>query len=150
MKKELYRDYATDAYIFWAQKGYISGEDYIAEVKRKATVRSKDADPEEAYKYINTCVTNHTASQKDLDACCKAFEFLRASDKEYICEAVKNVYGICANIALKRGEITGRVRAYACAANTDERNVYRWLAQARKIFATMRGLRVGEEERDGK
>lgn len=143
MKKESYRDYATDAYIFWAEKGYISGADYIDAVKRKAIARSKDAEPEEAYKYISVCVANNTASQKDLDACCRAFDFLRDSNKDYICDAVKNVYGVCPHKALKRGEITGRVKAYACAANTDERNVYRWLAQARKIFAAMRGLRMG-------
>lgn len=145
MKKEVYRDYATAAYIFWAHKGYITGDEFIEKVKQKAIRESKNEEPADANRYIRACVTNHLASKKDIEACCKAFSLFEESGKEYICDAVRSVYGIYPVFTIRRGDITARVRAYAHSANTDERNVYRWLEQARKTFAAMRGLRFDDE-----
>ena len=117
MKKEAYRDYATEAFRIWAAWGCPS---YDEAVERKSAL---------------LC---------DILACEKCFELLR-EDKKYICDAIKDIYMHEPWRTARRNEIARRVLRFSIDNAVSERQVYRWLKNARDLFAGLRGLRIDNE-----
>lgn len=78
--------------------------------------------------------------QKDSAAIELAFDYLKSQGKEYIINAVKAVYFAGANEQLKIREISSRVSRFAIEQHADESTIYRWLKEARDLFAKYRGL----------
>jgi hypothetical protein len=56
--------------------------------------------------------------------------------------AVEIVYFMDAKKQLEKGDISKRVHKAGLAIPASERNIYNWLAKARKVFAKERGLRT--------
>ncbi len=116
MRKDNVRDYATAAFREYARLGCPS--------------------PEEIQKERNAALA------ADLRAVGECLQLLCAEDKAYIADAVRAVYFVAPGMSIKKGEIGARVAAFARACPASEREVYRWLKQARVRFAAVRGLRV--------
>lgn len=115
MKKESYRDYATAAYRLWAAAGRPSAE---------------------------ICRQTYTGAElADMLACTAAFAELLTASPE-ICRAVEAVYLVDPSGKLQRGDLTGRVLRFSMEEFISERQVWEWLAKARRSFARHRGLRV--------
>ncbi len=112
MKKEIYRDYITDVFRFYAvNEGKISDDMTEAE---KEDIRA----------------VNQTLSWFDFN------------HKQHIKKAIEEIYFVFPAKPLKRGEVTDRVIKHSMQISTDERTVYRWLKEARLVCARFRGLRI--------
>ena len=112
MRKEPYRDYATEAFRSWAAAGCPGHEE--GRKKYRGAIRA------------------------DFEACAGTFAAL-GND---VCGAVRAVYMADAASARKAGDISGRVVRFSMEHYICERMVWEWLALARRDFAVRRGLRV--------
>ncbi len=63
--------------------------------------------------------------------------------KPYVVSAVKAVYFTDAGLPFRKNTVSFRVRNFAISEHTNERDVYRYLREARQKFAEYRGLTVG-------
>ena len=114
MKKDLTRDYATEAFRLYARCGSPS---------------LKEIDGE-------------GATAKDLRAVAEVLRILELQGRPEVIAAVRAVYFVAPSREIERGGIGARVEAFAVGCPTSVPSVYRWLRQARKLFAELRGLRV--------
>lgn len=80
------------------------------------------------------------SEQQDSAAIELTFDHLESQGKEHIINAVKAVYFAGANERLKIRDISLRVSRFAIEQHADESTVYRWLKEARDLFAKYRGL----------
>ena len=112
LKKEESRDYITAAFRY-----------YAAVKAGKAEVKTI---PEE----------------EDFDAVQKPLELLARGGRRYIVDAVKAVYFVDCQKPISKHTIALRVRRFAITMPADERTVYRWLREARRICMGIRGLRL--------
>jgi hypothetical protein len=80
---------------------------------------------------------------EDMKAVEKTLEYLKSNRKDDILAAVNAVYmhALSADKAANQ-TISLRVRRFAVDYPADERTVYKWLKQARYIFAGYRGLNI--------
>lgn len=153
MKKDNIRDYATEAFRFYAACGKLTMEqlkqkiyDDIYEQSRKEYLRNGSGMPSDATAYAVIAADEALQSMK------AEFEDIIAVEKTMIRlprdhkKAVEMVYFEAADKPLQKGDISGRVCAASIAIHVDESSVYRYLAYARKIFAKERGLRLTEKE----
>lgn len=145
MKKDFIRDYATEAYIYWARHGCPSYQEAVERIRSAALRKAYAADPQKASAYADAEVDKASAGLCDILACAEAFRILRESGKGLVCDAVKAVYMHDPWKKPKQHEISGRVVKFAMNAHVSERQVWYYLDEARKTFALMRGLRVSEE-----
>lgn len=128
MKKEHYRDYATEAYRFYAQTG--NSEKYIQSMV-------SDSMP------VEKAIEIHYAELADLKAVEKVFAMLDMSvNGKYIRQAVEIVYMKDWNKPIAKRDISNRVRYAEIHIPASEPQIYRWLRWARKTFAEERGLRT--------
>lgn len=132
MRKKLYRDYAIQAFVFWAREGCPDEEGYMARIEQEA---EGHRDPE---KYI----ASRVAEVYDIAACCEVFERFKEAGRGEICDAVRAVYMAEPSRKPKREEISARVIAFSFDAPASERSVYGWLEKALREFARCRALRV--------
>ena len=144
MKKEIYRDYATAAFRRWAELGCPDYDKAVEMIRKKAIMRAGNINPEKAIEYADAEVDKQSALLCDILACSQCFEML-GKRKKYICDAVKEVYMSQAEKGLKRKEITYRVTRYSIDNNISESQIYRWLHEARALFAGLRGLNIGDD-----
>lgn len=77
---------------------------------------------------------------QDIKAVRQTIEHFRHRDAEIIIDAVKAVYFTGASERLGRKDISLRVSRFAVEQYVDESTVYRYLREARRIFAHFRGL----------
>lgn len=117
MKKDHIRDYATEAFRFYARMGC-------------PTYKEAEA------------ATRSAAELYDIVAVGETLKRLECGDKTYIARAVKVVYFVKPDKPLGSGDIEARVTRQSLLAPASERTVYRWLAEARRTFAEIRGLRL--------
>lgn len=134
------RDYATDAFRFYARVGKLTGDEYIDLVKSDSACGQQPKEIRE----INAL---HAASEAlgaayDLDAVRRTLEHLETIGKRDAILAVKAVYFVMPSLPLGYNEIASRVRRFSLSLPASERTVYRWLRLARKVFAIERGLRI--------
>lgn len=146
MKKDFVRDYATAAFRLWAMRGCPTYEQEFARIEIRAQEKAKDADPAKAVAFAQAELDKRAAELCDIMACAETFRILEEHGKELVCEAVKAVYMIEPWREPKRDEISKRVLGFAINTPTSERQVYRWLSQARNLFALARGLRVDNSD----
>lgn len=149
MRKSPYRDYATDGYRLYAQLGgpaaYKSKlwNEAIAEHNIESA-RSGISNPtESAVMRAEKRIEEYEAILKDLEAADSAMRIIgRMKEGPYIAAALKMVYMKDPFINLERNVISARVTAAHTCIGASEMTIYRWLAKARLIFATERGLRT--------
>lgn len=114
MKKDLIRDYATEAFRLYARMGCPSQKE----------------------------IGGEGATAADLRAVCEVLRILALQGKEEVIAAVRAVYFVAPRQEIERGSISARVEAFAVGYPTSVPSVYRWLRVARKMFAKVRGMRV--------
>ena len=138
------RDYATEAFRFWAKVGgtkqYI--EDLVEDVQKQKA--SGMASPTEgALVSKERILAERAAELADLDAVDKTLHIISTlgAGKEML-QAVEMVYFEKCWAEMQRGDIQDRVHKAELTIPASERQIYRWLKQARIIFAKERGLRL--------
>ncbi len=146
MKKDFIRDYATAAFRLWALRGCPTYEQAAERIKNSAYKKINTTEPKEIIRFIQAELDKRGAELCDIMACEDTFRALEESGKSYICEAVKAVYMENPQHELKSDEITKRVLWVAQNMPASERQVYRWIAEARNLFALSRGLRVEDSD----
>lgn len=153
LKKDNIRDYATEAFRFYAACGKLTAEqlkqkiyDDIYEQSRKEYLRSGSGMPVDATAYAviaaEKALGDMRAEFEDIIAVEKTLWRLRRQAKQ----AVEIVYFTDADKPLCKGDISERVQRASIQIPADVSAVYEWLWNARKIFAEERGLRTTKKE----
>lgn len=146
MRKDHIRDYATEAFRYYAYMGKPHKEDlerkyYQEALEQYQRTHEKGSDiskpTEQAVMYAESCLRQKQSELWDILAVEKTMAQLYEWEKE----AVELVYFPHAQRQIKKNEISERVLAASEQVAADERTIYRYLAKARKIFAYERGLR---------
>lgn len=148
MKKDYIRDYATEAYVYWARHGCPTYDEAIERIRNRAIRRAQGIDQVKAIAYAEAEVDKAAAGLCDIMACSEAFRVLEAGGKGLVCDAVRAVYMVEPWKKPQQHDISSRVLKFALKVPLSERQVWYYLEEARKNFAIMRGLRVGDEEID--
>ncbi len=150
MKKNHYRDYATEAFRFLESRGSSSAyKERIynemlryQQLKESSVESGVSAPTEAAVMRAELAVEAARAEIADLEAAEFALEAVCKLRGETALRAVKAVYMLLPDMELSRGEIESRVIAASIYLCTGRATIYRWLALARRIFAEERGLRL--------
>lgn len=157
MKKDYIRDYATEAFRFYAQTDMLITE-YIDKIRQEAidTMVKKmgktsvgGSSIESLLVYADKAIEEKIGEIDDLEAVekvlmeCKAQGY-RGKEME---EVIRIVYFKDPKRPIKKGEIQGRITRACNELNISESTAYRYLKKARLLFAHNRGLRAGEVER---
>lgn len=151
MLKDHIRDYATEAFRYYAAEGKPTYEklrqqlytDILRREKKELSVIEGLADPT-----INAQINAEREVERqmpkllDILAVEKTLDMLNIGHKYDIVKCIELVYFIEPSRAIKKGEIQERARAAGLLVCIDERTVYRYLKAARKLFAITRGLRI--------
>lgn len=114
MKKDVFRDYATEAFRAYARLGCPLGR----------------------------IDTGDAALDADIAAVQRTLRRFASDGREGIVDAVKAVYFVVPDAEIAKGDISARVELFAVEHYASVRTVYRWLYRARLRFAKERGLRV--------
>ncbi len=142
MKKDHIRDYAIDAFRFYASVGCKDAAEYEAYLKEKVYQANRTENPQEIMEKVETEIAKHCSEFTDLEAVHETFSLLIDMGRPEIIEAVKAVYLINPDKKISRGEIDRRVTRFSCNFGIAKSGCYRWLKQARNLFAATRGLRL--------
>lgn len=157
MRKDHIRDYATEAFRFYAAAN-MSAIEYREKIRREAieTVvkrkgsKSSGGSPTEAQLvYADKVVEEKISEIQDMEAVEKT---LQEFDKQrFIGPEIKNVVSIVyftePKRPIRKGEIRDRVLKACTEMNISESTAYRYLKRTRLLFAHNRGLRAGEVEK---
>ena len=154
MKKDNIRDYATEAFRFYARKGRPTYESLMAEIIQKADQEAQEelvggsggiAKPTEwAVFKRDQALQRYEAELLDILAVNKVIAMLNINDTgQRILDAVEAVYFAHPYRDYERGEISCLViqasqeKLFCC-----EKTIYSYLKEARTLFAMERGLRI--------
>ena len=149
MKKEPYRDYATEAFRFLAIEG--SSAKYRQKIWNEAIEEQRRAETsgtgiscptEAAILRADEAIFNAEAAIADLEAAEFARDTLEKMRGLPAVKALKTVYMQDPDKPIGRGEIEDRVHYSVINYHASERTIYGWLALARRLFAERRGLRT--------
>jgi len=143
MKKDPTRDYAVAAFRLYASMGRQGYE--VARKRIFNTEQARHENPEKAYTQAERATTNATPLLMDILAVEKTLDLLTRGDKSYIVKAVEAVYFTAPAQPLHKGDISARVCEFSLSLPVDESSVLRWLSEARRLFAAVRGLRIEKE-----
>lgn len=149
MKKDNIRDYATEAFRYYAACGMKTSEELKQQVKDQIyaqTKREKVRSGSGIYTDSIACAVmaaegemyEMAAEFLDIIAVEKTIQKLSCHQKK----AVEIVYFTNPEQELKKGEISERIRKAELEIPASEQSIYRWLKKARGIFAQERGLRI--------
>ncbi|WP_313525433.1 hypothetical protein [Anaerotignum sp.] len=149
MRKDNIRDYATEAFRYYAVCGRkTSGElmqevkDIIYEQTKQEVIRGGSGGYSDNTAYFamkaDDEVLDMEAEFLDIIAVGKTMKQLTPEQ----IKAVEIVYFTDADKELTRNDISQRVHKAAMSIPAEERTVYRWLGKARRIFARERCLRI--------
>ncbi len=147
MKKDNIRDYATEAFRFYARLGKpsyrILKAQYMTEAMEEySRAHEKSGQPgrptEAALMYAEKQVEKKEAELLDI----LAVEKVYYSAKRDVREIIELVYFESPDESLKKGEISERVHKASLWTYNSEREVYRILKAARTAFGIERKLRV--------
>ena len=150
MKKDHIRDYATEAFRYYASIGK-TFEEVKEEIYRAAIEESRSRE----LKTNNICSPTELAMMRAdkaiLEKKGELEDILAVEEtiKQIVLEkngtdiktAIELVYFVAADKELERNEFSNRVLNAANVIKCDARTVYRYLGKARSIFAENRGLR---------
>ena len=145
MKKDFTRDYAASAFRMWAREGRPTYIEATEKIKKSAVERAGNVSPLKALIYADDEVDRHSAMLCDILACEETFAALDRYEK-HISDAVAAVYMAEPTRELRANDISSRVIRYSLKAHICERQVYRYLRQARELFCAYRGLRICDGE----
>ncbi|MEA4816889.1 MAG: hypothetical protein VB120_08605 [Lachnospiraceae bacterium] len=149
MKKNHIRDYATEAFRFYARTG--SAAKYKQELWDeviKATNRSNYGGgignpTEAAVSRMEKRLEDARAEIADLEAVERTISTLeKMRNGSEMLLALHLVYMANPHKEIEKGEISERMHQAEVKIPASERQIYRWLSKARYIFATERGLRI--------
>jgi len=149
LKKDSIRDYATEAFRFYASCGRLSSEQLKEKVYEQIYQQSKREfgnrgvigfSDSTAYAVVKAedAVAEMQAEFEDIIAVEKTLKQLNAP----IRKAVEIVYFADPDRELKEGDISSRVHIAELSISASERTIYYWLRKARRVFAKQRGLRT--------
>jgi hypothetical protein len=149
MIKDNIRDYATEAFRFYARMGYPDPEQIKEQIRKEAYEKgcreyigaggiSKPT--EAAILRAESELENRMAELKDLIAVHKTLERLNGVHNEII-YAIEYVYFEQPDKDLEKSDIETRVIKACVEIPASRRTVYYWLKKARRMFAEERGLR---------
>jgi hypothetical protein len=140
MKRQSYREYATEAFRFLGREG--SKEKYIEKLIEDLRQSVKSANignpTEAALIHKEQALRDKAAELADLEA---AEKVMFLSEKE-VRQSVEMVYMKDCWAELEKGDIEMRVHAAEIYIPASRAAVYKWLARARRDFARERGLRL--------
>ena len=149
MKKQHYRDYATDAFRFLAAQGSSSKykqkiwNEAIEEQRRlEVTGTGISCPTEAAILRADEAIFDAQAAISDLEAAEFAISTLEQLQGTNAVKTLKTVYMLDPNRPIRRREIVNRVKACATEFYISDRKIYEWLETAREEFAKKRGLRL--------
>ena len=156
MKKDHIRDYATEAFRFYAST-HMSAIQYREKIRREAidtvikrmgTSSGGGGSPTEAQLiYADKVVEEKISEIKDMEAVEKTLqEFEIQCIGAEIKKVVNIVYFTDPKRQIRKGEIRDRVIRACTELNISESTAYRYLKRTRLLFAHNRGLRAGEVE----
>jgi hypothetical protein len=144
IKRQTYREYATEAFRFYAREG--SKDEYIKKLiqdRIRAEKSTGQASPTEAELIHKEAVLSEKAAElADLDAAEKTIYIFQANGRMEIIKALDMVYMKDCWKDLEWGDISGRVHHAELHIPASQAQIYRWLAKARYEFARERGLRL--------
>ena len=144
MLKDHTRDYAVSAFRRYAKLGCVSVAEYEEKIRNDVYIRYENIEPKRVLIKAEEAVKAAAPLLSDIDAVERSFAMLRANGKEYIVDAVMEVYFVSPDKPLRKNQIQRRVLAFAMKVPADERTVYRWLKNARDLFAVCRGLTLSD------
>lgn len=156
LKKDNIKDYAIEAFRFYVKKGRPTYESLRDEIVKMADHEAKEelvgssgriAKPTEyAVFKREQALQRHEAELLDILAVNKVIAMLNINETgKRILDAVEAIYFVHPNRDFERGEVSclvikaGQERLFC-----SEKTVYRYLKEARQLFAYERGLRVNE------
>jgi len=154
LKKDNIRDYATEAFRFYALKGKPAYEDMRREVEGKAggllekelNGHSGNVSNPTEYEVLarENALQRHQAELLDILAVNKVISMLEVNETgQQVIKAVEAVYFPSPFRYPRRGEISQRVlKASEEVLFCNPATVYRHLRHARTMFAMERGLRI--------
>lgn len=156
MKKDHIRDYATEAFRYYARLGKPKFEDVKEKIYQEAIEESKKNE----LKTNNICSPTELAMMRadkavlekkgELEDILAVEETLKQLAYEYngaeILSVVDRVYFVQPDKAIEKGELKNRVLAAIEELHIGERTAWRYLAKARDMFAENRGLRVSDNK----
>ncbi len=149
MKKDNIRDYATEAFRFYAACGKLTADEIMQKVREDIYTESagdflisgsgnySDAVAHALMKAEDT-IKEMESEIRDIMAVEKTLKRLTIHERM----AVEIVYFTDPEGELKKNEISDRVHKAEFSIPASERSIYGWLARARRIFAEERGLRT--------
>lgn len=152
LKKDNIRDYATEAFRFYAACGRLTAE----QLKQKVY---EDIYSQQKWEYLRGGNMPSDSTAYAVMAAEDAMRDMRAEFEDIIAvektlqrltqpqrQAVELVYFINPEQPLERNDISERVHRAELEIPASERSVYGWLYRARKIFAEERGLRTTKKK----
>lgn len=149
MRKDRITDYATAAFKDYAKYGATSRELASKLYSRAALTAAEHIGVEAPKNNVGAAIAAAEKTTEecapllaDMEAVERTFEHLK--NKGHIIDAVKAVYMAEPFQPLSQREIGRRVINFAVNYPADVRTVYKWLKQARQLFAFYRGLNVLE------
>lgn len=113
-----------------------SGAEYAVESFRLWAAAGCPSDAESRAQYSGAVLA-------DFRACNAVFH----DTNEDVRSAVRDIYMAERGRYFRKGEIAGRVARYSMEHYVSEREVYNWLAMARREFIRARGLRIDWNEK---
>lgn len=145
-KKEWYMDYATHAFVRYANLGCPTREQYEERIRNDCYRRLSLHEPSFIVIKANAEVSVREPLLKDIDAVNRVFAVLEKQNKPHIAAAIRAVYFVEPYGKPKHGAITSRVRRFAYEYPANERTVYKWLKSARLLFCKERQLNTGFDD----
>lgn len=140
MKKDHARDIAEDGFADYARWRGCTRERCV-EIIRSATYEQyQELSPDKVMVKADEAVAEAAPLLNSIEAVHKTFETLKRNQKGYIVDAVKFVYCESPNRKPSRNEISMRIRAFAMKSYADDRTIYRWLREARSLYAYYLGV----------
>ena len=156
MKKDHIRDYATEAFRYYAKLGKPKFEDVKEKIYKEAIEESKKNE----LKTNNICSPTELAMMRadkavvekkgELEDILAVEETLKQLAYEFngveILKVIDKVYFVQPDKVIEKGELKNRVLAAIEEIHIGERTAWRYLAKARDMFAENRGLRVSDNK----
>lgn len=143
MKKDHIRDYTTEAFRFYARSG--GREKYIKRLAADMTKSKGEgvcSPTESALINKEKVIEEHAAELADIEAVEKVLYALDVCGHKAILQAIDYVYFKDCWRDIERGDIQDRVHYAEINIPASERQIYYWLARARRMLAVERGLRL--------
>lgn len=140
MKKDHARDIAEDGFADYAKWRGCTRERCVEIIRRATREQFQELPPDKVMVKADEAVAEAKPLLDSIEAVHRTFDTLRRNKKEYIIDAVEFVYCSSPNRKPARNEISMRIRAYAMRIYADDRTVYRWLREARNLYAYYLGV----------